>query len=97
LRIEGDSQYFKVIGSVAKGAMFVSDRVFSTYVVGFWNENGDFVLLTYDTEELEYNEKGVHAHMDAMCWFLSAISENVTRITYYFKSNPALKLIPNRI
>lgn len=89
--------HMKVIGSVVKGSWPVADRTFCVNVLGFWNEHGDWCLISFDTDKNEYKEKGVEATMYAMCWFCSPISENETRVTYYVKSDPKVKGVPKSL
>ena len=89
--------YMQVYGVQIKGTTFVSDRLYSVYFVGFYMENEDYILLGFDTEEMEFKEKGVKGNMYANCWLLQKISENVTRVTYYIKTDPLVKMIPKSV
>ena len=89
--------YMKWIGSQVKGTTFVSDRLMSLWVVGFWTENEDYILVGFDTDKCEYHEKGVPAAMDCMCWILSKVNDNKTKVTYYVKTDPNVKMIPTSV
>ena len=89
--------YMKMIGSVIKGSWPVSDRLMCIYTVGFYTENEDYILIGFDTEKNEVKDKGAEAKMFCMTWLFSKVSENVTKVTYYVKTDPAIAGIPQGI